>query len=296
MWGKSKPYWLVLPAVSIIVILFFGGLLEGLAQSLGYFPTAGQFGVSLEAYSRLIHSADFWSSLGVTLRIAVVSTLLSGIVGLGAAVGLASLSHRFSTRSSRILQRVFNFPLLVPHFVGAYLMVLLWMQSGWISRMLYKFGFIQQIHDFPVLINDPWGWGIILTYVWKEAPFIALMVSPALMRIHSEWLEVAQVFGANSWQFFRDILAPLLFSSWFSACLMVFAFTFSAFEVPYLLGVTYPKMLPVLAYTTYSSGGWSNLPEAMAINVLMAIATALLGGVAYWVARRWHKTETGGQP
>lgn len=86
MWGKSKPYWLVLPAVSIIVILFFGGLLEGLAQSLGYFPAAGQFGVSLEAYTYLIRSADFWASLGVTLRIAVVSTVVSGIVGLWAAV------------------------------------------------------------------------------------------------------------------------------------------------------------------------------------------------------------------
>lgn len=294
MWGKSKPYWLVLPAVSLSLGLFFGGLFEGLAQSLGYFPAAGQFDVSLEAYRRLIDSADFWSSLGLTLRIALLSTVLSGIVGLGAAVGLANLSHRFS-RSSRMLQRAFNFPLLVPHFVGAYLMVLLWMQSGWLSRMLYTLGFIQEIQDFPVLINDPWGWGIILTYVWKEAPFIALMVFPVLVKIYSEWLEVAHVFGAHSWQFFREVLAPLLFPAWFSACLMVFAFTFSAFEVPFLLGVTYPKMLPVYAYTTYAGGGWNNLPEAMAVNVLLALATALLGGLAYRLMRRWSKNETGGQ-
>lgn len=296
MWGKSKPYWLVLPAVSMIVLLFLGGILEGLAQSLGYFPAAGQLDVSLEAYTRLIGSADFWSSLGLTLRIAVISTVLSGIVGLGAAVGLVRLRKRFSSRCSRALQGAFNFPLLVPHFVGAYLMVLLWMQSGWVSRMMYKLGLMDQIHDFPVLINDPWGWGIILTYIWKEAPFIALMVYPVLVQIHSEWLEVARVFGANSWQYFREVLAPLLFPAWFSACLIVFAFTFSAFEVPYLLGVTYPKTLPVLAYTIHMDGGWSDLPVAMAINVLLAIGTALLGGAAYRLMRRWNKAGTGDQP
>ena len=49
MLRRSKPYLLVLPAVTVIVVLFFGGVLEGLAQSLGYFPALGQTTLSLSA-------------------------------------------------------------------------------------------------------------------------------------------------------------------------------------------------------------------------------------------------------
>jgi putative spermidine/putrescine transport system permease protein len=60
-----------------------------------------------------------------------------------------------------------------------------------------------------------------------------------------------------------------------AASLIVFAFTFGAFEVPYLLGQTYPTMLPVTAYNEYRSIDLSSRPAAMAINVLIALITAL---------------------
>jgi putative spermidine/putrescine transport system permease protein len=291
MWRRSKPYLFVLPALGAIGILFYGGLFQGLVQSLGFFPAAGQTNFSIYAYRKLLSSPDFWTSLLLTLRISFLSTLAASILGLFVAVCLFMLGKTGDLKRTRFWQRFFQLPLVVPHLVGAYLMVLLLMQSGWLSRLLFAVGWIDEIGDFPVLVNEPFGIGIILAYAWKEAPFIALMVYPVLLRIHGAWLEVAQVFGADRWNFFREILLPIVMPAWLSSAFIVFAFTFSSFEVPFLLGVTYPKMLPVLSYDFYTSGGLSLRPEALAVNVILALITALLGIAAYLMSRRWSIGE-----
>jgi putative spermidine/putrescine transport system permease protein len=294
MWPNIKPYVYVLPTAGVLLLLFVGGLVGGLIQSLGYFPAAGQYGFSLGFYQKLLSSQDFWDSLILTFRIAFLSSLSAGILGMFVSVCLFMLAKAGSGRNNRIWQRFFQLPLIVPHLVGAYLMVLLFTQSGWFSRILASFGWIDEISDFPVLVNDPFGWGIIFTYAWKEAPFIALMVYPVLLRIHGSWFEASKVFGAGQWAFFREILLPLLMPTWISSTFIVFAFTFSAFEVPFLLGVTYPRMLPVLSYNYYTSGGLEARPEALAVNVILAVIVSILGVTAYRLSKRWNMSEQGG--
>lgn len=294
MWRNIKPYLYVLPTAGVLLLLFVGGLLEGLMQSLGFFPKAGQYSFTFELYDKLLSSQDFWDSLVFTFRIAFLSSLSAGILGMFVSVCLFMLVNTKSGRNNRFWQRFFQLPLIVPHLVGAYLMVLLFMQSGWISRILASLGWIDQISQFPVLVNESFEWGIILTYAWKEAPFIALMIYPVLLRIHGSWFEASRVFGAGQWAFFREILLPLLMPTWISSTFIVFAFTFSAFEVPFLLGVTYPSMLPVFSYNLYTSGGLAERPEALAVNVILAVITTLLGVIAYRLSRHWSITERGG--
>ncbi|WCK52949.1 sugar ABC transporter permease [Aneurinibacillus sp. Ricciae_BoGa-3] len=291
MWRRNKAFLLVLPAWTVITILFFGGLVDGLIQSMGYFPAAGQSHFSLFAYKELLRSDEFWSSLLLTLRVAFLSTISAGILGVFVAVCLFMLGKPVHSVWKNVWQRTFGLPLIVPHLVGAYLMVLLFMQSGWLSRMAFHLGWIKEVNDFPIWINDPFGWGIIFSYAWKEAPFIALMLYPVLLRTHRSWFEVAQVFGANIWSFIREIVIPLLLPAWLSSSFIVFSFTFSAFEVPFLLGVTYPKMLPVLSYELYTSGEIAQRPEALTVNVLLALIAAGLGLLAYRLSRRWLIAE-----
>jgi putative spermidine/putrescine transport system permease protein len=291
MWLKIKPYVLVLPTIGAIVLLFCGGLFGGLLHSFGYFPAAGQDEFHIQAYERLLHSDDFWDSLLLTLCVAAVSSIAAGVLGFAISIGLLMMGQSVK---SRLLYRIYQWPLTIPHLVGAYLMVLLFMQSGWLSSILACFGFIEEMTDFPVLINERQGFGIILAYVWKEAPFVSLMVYPVLVRIHGSWREAARVFGANDWKFIRHIVLPLVMPAWISATFIVFAFTFSAFEVPYLLGVTYPRLLPVYSFQLYTSGALADRPEALAVNVLIAVMTAVLGLVAYRLSKRWSTGEERG--
>jgi putative spermidine/putrescine transport system permease protein len=288
MWHKSKPYLLLLPATGTIVLLFFGGLFDGLLKSLGFFPAIGETGFTVNAYSSLLNSTAFWESLTLTIRVAVLSSLISALLGAAIAVSLFMLNQSAKSGAPRLWHRLFQLPLTIPHLVAGYIVVLLFMQSGFLSRMFASAGWIDEITDFPVLVNDPFGWGIILTYAWKEAPFVSLMIYPVLTRIHGSWRDVSRVFGASSWNFIREILLPVMLPAWTIATFIVFVFTFSAFEVPYLLGVTYPSMLPVYSYQLYTSGTFADRPEALAVNVILAALTIALGLVAYYFSRRWN--------
>lgn len=288
MWRKSKPYLLLLPAAGTIILLFFGGIFDGLLKSFGYFPAIGETQLTLAAYDRLLHSGSFWESMSLTLRIAALSSLLSAVIGALVAVTLFFLNESMKTASPKAWHSLFQLPLTIPHLVAGYIIVLLFMQSGFVSRILAAIGWIDDITDFPVLVNDPFGWGIILTYAWKEAPFVALMLYPVLSRIHGSWREVSRVFGAGNWAFIREVVMPVMMPAWAIAAFIVFVFTFSAFEVPYLLGVTYPSVLPVYSYQLYTSGTLSDRPEALAVNMILAAITILLGLVAYYFSKRWN--------
>lgn len=283
MWQKSKPYLLVLPAVLVICVLFFGGLIDGLIKSFGYFPAIGMDTFTLSHYEETLRSSEFWTSFILTFRIALFSTVLAGIVGLTAAIWIYFAQQNAPGRLG--ITRLFQLPLTIPHLAAGYIMLLLLSQSGFISRIFYSLGLTDVIDEFPVLTNDHMGIGIILTYAWKEAPFVALLIYPVLARVHQSWRDTAKVYGASTLDFIRYILLPAVFPAFLMATFIVFVYTFSAFEVPYLLGVTYPNTLPVYAYQLYTSGDFAERPEALAVTWILTLITFLIGSVAYFFYR-----------
>ncbi|WP_233143973.1 ABC transporter permease [Lottiidibacillus patelloidae] len=266
--------------------------MQGLVQSFGYLPVLGQKTLSIQTYQSLFKSSDFWQSIVLTFKIAFLSSLLAGVIGLFISLCLFLLME--NNKKGKLLslsESIFKLPLLIPHIVAAYLMVLLFMQSGWISSIAAAIGIIDQAAEFPILINETFGWGIIITYAWKEAPFVSLMLVPILARLHQSWRDVSKVFGATTYIYLKEIVIPLLLPTWIAATFIVFAFTFSSFEIPYLLGVTYPVTLPVYAFTVFTSGGLEGRPEALAVNVILVLVTALLGLLAYKLSKRWNIGE-----
>jgi len=158
----------------------------------------------------------------------------------------------------------------VPHLVVAVALVFMLTPAGLFSRVIVKLGLIDSSAAFPLLVNDRWSIAIILTYVWKEIPFITLMILSVLRRSGFELLEVGRTLKAGRWQRFRYITLPIISPSLGAACLIVFAYTFGAFEVPFLLGQTYPMMLPVWAYKNYSDVDLLARPEGIATGLIIA--------------------------
>ena len=146
-------------------------------------------------------------------------------------------------------------------------------------------GLIGEPADFPALLYDRYLIGVILTYVWKEVPFIALVVLAGLRGVAAELEEAAKTLGANAWQRFWYVIFPVIAPGVVAASLIVFAFTFGAFEVPYLLGQDYPTMLPVTAYKEYRSIELADRPMAMTINVLIALITAIFAAAYLRLSR-----------
>lgn len=272
MGDRLKIVLLLAPALGIVGLLFAGGLVNAVVQSLGYLPALGMEGPSLDAYREVLSDRNFYDSLALTLYVAGVSTAVSTVLAVLAALALRRAGGTLSTV-------VFQLPITVPHLVAAVGIALVVSQTGLGARVAASAGLIGEPSQFPALLYDRYSAGIILTYVWKETPFIALVVLAALRGVAGELEEVARTLGANAWQRFWHVIFPVISPAVLVASLVVFAFTFGAFEVPYLLGQSYPTVLPVMAYDEYRDIDLAARPVAMALNVLIALITGVFAAL-----------------
>lgn len=282
--GPAALLRLLVPALAVVTLLFGGGLILGLFQSLGYLPTAGMGGWTLDHVTKVFKDPDFFLSLGLTLYIALISTAIAAAISVVMALVLNSLLER-----NRLLHFIFQIPLTVPHLVIAVAVVFMMSPAGLFSRAVLATGLIESSDAFPLLINDRLGIGIMLAYVWKEVPFITLIILSVLRSAGNQLNEVGRTLKANRWQRFRYITLPTIFPALGAACLIVFAYTFGAFEVPFLLGQTYPMLLPVAAYKNYSDVDLLARPEGIATGLVIAgvvMLAIILSQVLTKAARR----------
>ena len=278
MGGRLKIALLLSPALVVIGVLFAGGLFTAVVQSFGYMPAIGQTELSFDAYREVLTGEDFLDSLALTVYVAGASTGISTVLAVLAALALRRSSGRFSSV-------VFQLPITIPHLVAAVGIALVVSQTGLGARLAAAVGLIGEPADFPALLYDRYSVGIILTYVWKEVPFIALVVLASLRGVAADLEDVARTLGASAWQRFWFVVFPVISPAVVAASLIVFAFTFGAFEVPYLLGKTYPTILPVMAYNEYRDIDLAARPVAMAINVLITLVTAAFAAAYLPLAR-----------
>jgi len=270
----ASPYTSLAPALTVVFVLLGTSLIYGIAQSLGYISVIGERELSLSAYQNLAigqgaAGREFWGSLGYSLWVSLASTILSAI----GALFLATLLNR---RPSNFDTFALNWNLAFPHLVWGVFMLLLLTQSGLLARWADALGLIDAPVDFPVLVRDRFGFGIILTYLGKEIPFLTLLIL-ALLRTQSEgYLLVAENLGANVWQRFRLVTLPLVRPALVSGSLLVFAYIFGAYEVPALLGVRYPRTLPVLALESFTNPDLRARAEGMAISLIIAFIVLLI--------------------
>lgn len=248
-----------LPAAGVLLLLFGGALAQALGTSL---EGGGQ------AWRNIFGSDELWPSLGVTLRVALLSAAAATVLGLGLGLALRKVA---ATRGGRVARVVLQVPLPVPHLVVALSMLMLLAQSGLINRLLARLG---SGATLPALVNDRGGVGIVLTYLWKEAPFVAVLVLSALRAQTQRLEEVARNLGAGPWRRFADVTLPAATPALRFGFVLVFAYTFGAFEVPRLLGQTRPSMLGVWSLRLYTDVDLSRRPEAMVVALLIFAVVA----------------------
>jgi putative spermidine/putrescine transport system permease protein len=284
-WERWRIAVMLAPTLVVIVVLFGGGLVYGLLQSLGWQPIIGETELSLQAYANILtserYAEQFWTGLLLSLWISFASTAISGVLAVGAALLL-----RRAFPGKRLSVFLFQFNLPIPHIVAAIGVLFLLSQSGLLSRLGAQIGLFDAPSDFPVLVRDRYGVGTIVSYVWKEVPFIGIIVLAVLQSVGEIYEDSARNLGANSWQRFRHVILPLLTPALLSTSMIVFAFTFGAYEVPGILGVRFPRVLPVMALRFFLDADLNARAEAMALSAIIT-AIVLVVMIAYMrVSRR----------
>lgn len=277
---QAVPYLLVLPAV-ILLLLFVYGMVNGILQGFGIMPYLGLTNPTFAYYAEALTRPDLIDSIRFSLYLAIVSSVMA-VIG-GVALSLA-LTHARASRSVRLLG--INVPLLTSHTVAVLFVIAVLGGSGMLARVAYSLGLVATQTDVPTIIGSTGGWGAIAVYLWKEIPFIAFSTVTIMANISDRFAEAAASLGASPVRTFFSVTLPLCAPAIAKAFLIVFAFAFGAYEVPYLLGPTLPRALPVLAYLEYTSPILLDRASAMALNGIMSFITLALAIVYFRILRR----------
>jgi trehalose/maltose transport system permease protein len=201
---RRMAYYMVLPALLIIVVVAFFPILYGIVLSLTD-STVTAFGsfVGLENYTEMFQDPDFRVGLFNTVVFTVASVTLEFIIGL--AIALA-VNRAFRGRG------LVRAAILVPWAFPTVISAVMW-------RLMFQpgIGIFQYVGETIGLISGPvlsdptlLLIAAILIDVWKTTPFMALLLLAGLQVIPGEVYEAARVDGANVWQRFSRITLPLL--------------------------------------------------------------------------------------
>lgn len=284
-WERWRVPVMLAPTLFVIIFLFVGGLLYGLFQSLGWNPRIGSFDLNFDAYINIMtserYAQQFWSGLLLTLWVSFASTFFSAVLAIAGA--LLIRGTRWGKRLSTFL---FQLNLPIPHVVAAIGILFLFSQSGLLSRIGAQTGIISSPSEFPVLVRDKYGIGIILAYVWKEIPFIGIIVLAILQSLGEDYEDIAASLGANRWQRFRYVVLPLIMPGLLSASIIVFTFTFGSYEVPAILGVRSVRMLPVMSLDFFRNPDLNARAEGMAMSMVIAAIALVMVLLYMWISRR----------
>ena len=267
--------WLqLLPVMVVLIVLFGGALVLGVAQSLGFAPW---FGVNtfpdFSFFMALWGEASFWTSLWLTLYYAIVATLLSLIFGILLALALVR-----TFPSKTLYKYLYKLPLMIPYTVGIALAVIMLGNGGMLSRIMAFVGMIDDPSQFPQILKTHMGWGIIAVYVWKQTPFVALTIYAVLLGVGRETEEAAAILGASKRQIFFQVTLPQILPGVISSTLIIFAFNIGAFEAPFILGGGFPDTLPVVAWRYFNDADYTLQLQGMATVVSIALVA---GGILY---------------
>lgn len=268
--SKIKPYILIAPATLLLLFVMGVGIFTCVAQSLGYFPLIGLDNITFDYYKDVLSNQQFIKSLILSLKTSLVSASIATMIG----VILAYLMTK--SRVSKFRYFLLNLPIIVPHIIVVMLSIAVFSKTGVVARILYNLNLINDSSEFISLVNDKNGIGIIIVYIYKGIPFIAITVYNILKRIDFKLEYVAKNLGSNKYQTFRFVILPQIMPTILSSFIVIFAFSFGSFEVPYLIGPTNPKALPVSAYINYINTDLTQRPLSMAMNTILTFISFIL--------------------
>ena len=279
----------MLPAA--VFLLCFLTYPLGLGVWLGFTDTRiGREGVfiGLENYAWLAKDRVFWLSVFNTLFYTTVASVLKFGLGLWLAV-LLNQNLRFKT----FFRAVILLPYVVPTVLSA--LAFWWIfdsQFSILSWVLMQWGLI----DAPInFLGEPWNarWSVVAANVWRGVPFVAISLLAGLQTIPQSLIEAAALDGATNWQRFRRVTLPLLTP--IIAVVMTFSvlFTFTDFQLIYVLTrggpVNATHLMATLSFQRGIPGGQLGEGAAIAVAMIPFLLAAILFSFFGLQRRRWQQ-------
>ena len=226
--------------------------------------TLGHFGAF--AGISLMREALF-SSLYVALMSTVWATLI--------AVPLAYFTVRFRFRGALLIQTLGVLPLIMPPFVGAVALQLIFGRSGTVNLLL------QQHLGFTLPIMEGLG-GLVFVQAIHYFPFILMNLTAALRNIDGAMEEAALNLGCRGWRLFARVVFPLALPGFLAGASLVFVKVFDDLGTPLVMGQT--NLLAPQAYLRITQVGLED-PLGYVISVILIAFSIAAMALSAWALR-----------
>ena len=254
-WADVRPgVWLAGGLVLVFLLLFFA------LPVARVFITAfldSDNSLTLGHFSAFFSQDLMRESFMNSLYVAVMSALFAALI----AVPLAYFTVRFDFRGALLIQTLGVLPLIMPPFVGAVALQLIFGRSGTLNLLLNDaFGFTLPIMEG---LN-----GVIFVESIHYFPFILMNLTVALRNIDGAMEEAAMNLGCKGWRLFWRVIFPLGLPGFVAGASLVFVKVFDDLGTPLVMGQT--NMLAPQAYLRITQVGLED-PMGYVISVLMIV-------------------------
>ncbi|NQU57688.1 MAG: ABC transporter permease subunit [Rhodospirillales bacterium] len=266
---------LVVPALLLVIALFIYPLAYSLVTA---FERDG--GWTLANFTK---AYDFYSlDIYFTVVIIGISTVLIGVVSV-AIGGYLTLGE--NPLAVSILKWLYRWPLFIPFIVAGQLMRTFLAKNGLMNNILIEAGLLDPLQAVSFL---DWR-GIVITFVWKQTPFVALLVAGAMASLDRSTIEAARNLGAQRLRILLQIVVPQVRQTLSVGLILSFVTMMSVLSVPMMLNAKTPTMLTVdMAFRINSYGDYG-------VANALGFISYLMTGVVAWIYLR-QGVRKGGAP
>ncbi len=243
------------------------GLVNALLYSVGLTGPLAT-GLTGEHWQQLIGESGLVGSMVYSLYIALAS------IGLSVLVALAIVLRRGNqyNPARQTLTTLLYVPLLFPALVMAFYLFQLLSGAGWLSRILFQMGLVSTASDFPELVQDFAGLGIVLAHVLMAFPFFTLLFQSIFTDARlADYRQSTLTLGATEAQFRRRVAVPILLRRATPTLVLYGVAVLGAYDIPLLLGRSYPQMLSVFITTRLQRFDLAELPMGYGAGFLVAV-------------------------
>jgi putative spermidine/putrescine transport system permease protein len=268
---------LVAPALVILLALFLYplgfSLVTAFVDGDSGAWTIGNFTKAFDFY---------WRDIGFTVLIVGLSTVLIGLCSI--AIG-GYLTLGDNPRAVAVLKWLYRWPLFIPFIVAGQLMRTFLAKNGMMNNILVGLGVME-----PLQAQSFLDWrGIVVTFVWKQTPFVALLLAGAMASLDRATIEAARNLGAGRLRLLFEIVVPQVRQTLAVGLILSFVIMMSVLSVPLMINAQSPTMLTVdMAFRINSYGDYG-------VANALGFISYLMTGLVAWIYLRQGLRE-GGKP
>ena len=226
---------MLFPGVGFILLFIGSSIFLTIVQSFGLFSITGKSVFTLENWKAILQTRESMDSLFFSLKMGLLSSI--GIVVVAFPI---ALFFRKGGTGKGILGSIIKVPLFIPALVAAFLILNLISYHGLVNTALMRLNLI----DEPLrMLNDKFGWGVVFIQIWKNLPFVLLIVMAALASIRDDTIDAAKNLGAGYWSVFFRMYVPLSMPGILVSMILMFIKAFGDFPICSVAGPIYPSSM-----------------------------------------------------